>query len=74
MVICIVPVQPKCLKSRGELREQVNVPPTSTWRRCSLTAKEPAAKSRMCLRAGAEAPGNCVALTGTGPWNACVCS
>lgn len=58
----------KCPKSREEMRELVNTPLPSTWRRSSLPTEEPAAMEELWLRAAGEGPGNRVVQTGMGSW------
>ncbi|KAF7656442.1 hypothetical protein LDENG_00041100 [Lucifuga dentata] len=58
----------KCPKSREEMRELVNTPLPSTWRRSSLPIEEPAAMEELWLRAAEEGPGNRVVQTGVGSW------
>ncbi|XP_056134524.1 kinesin-like protein kif7 [Lampris incognitus] len=54
-------------KSREEMRELVNAPLPSTWRRSSLPTEEPAVMEELCLQATGEAPVNHVVQTGPGP-------
>lgn len=55
-------------KSREEMRELVNTPLPSTWRRSSLPSEEPTAMEELWLRAAADAPVNRVVQTGVGSW------
>uniref|UniRef100_A0A667Z8K4 Kinesin family member 7 n=1 Tax=Myripristis murdjan TaxID=586833 RepID=A0A667Z8K4_9TELE len=55
-------------RSREEMRELVNTPLPSTWRRSSLPTEEPAVMEELRLRAAGEAPVNRVVQTGIGPW------
>ncbi|XP_028258406.1 kinesin-like protein kif7 isoform X2 [Parambassis ranga] len=55
-------------KSREEMRELVNTPLPSTWRRSSLPTEEPAVMEDLWLQAAGDIPGNRVVQTGTGPW------
>ncbi|XP_071764079.2 kinesin-like protein kif7 [Centroberyx gerrardi] len=55
-------------RSREEMRELVNAPLPSTWRRSSLPTEEPAVMEELRLRAAGESPVNRVVQTGTGPW------
>ncbi|XP_075996685.1 kinesin-like protein kif7 [Genypterus blacodes] len=67
-----VSVQPKCLRSREEMRELVNTPLPSTWRRSSLPTEEPAAMEELWLHAAAaaaEVPVHRVVQAGGGPWS-----
>ncbi|KAM9366522.1 kinesin-like protein kif7 [Symphorus nematophorus] len=58
-------------RSREEMRELVNTPLPSTWRRSSLPTEEPAAMEELWLRAGGDAPVNRVVQTGQGSsWGA----
>lgn len=53
-------------KSREEMRELVNAPLPSTWRRSSLPTEEPAAMEELWLPA--DAPVNRVVQTGMSSW------
>ncbi|XP_049449129.1 kinesin-like protein kif7 isoform X1 [Epinephelus fuscoguttatus] len=53
-------------RSREEMRELVNTPLPSTWRRSSLPTEEPAAMEELWLRAGGDVPVNRVVQTGMG--------
>ncbi|XP_041790446.1 kinesin-like protein kif7 isoform X1 [Chelmon rostratus] len=53
-------------RSREEMRELVNTPLPSTWRRSSLPTEEPAVMEELWLRAAGEAPVNRVVQTGLG--------
>nr|XP_046241087.1 kinesin-like protein kif7 isoform X2 [Scatophagus argus] len=55
-------------KSREEMRELVNTPLPSTWRRSSLPTEEPAAMEELWLQATGDAPVNRVVQTGQGSW------
>lgn len=55
-------------RSREEMRELVNTPLPSTWRRSSLPIEEPAVMEELWLRAAGDVPGNRVVQTGTGSW------
>ncbi|XP_035508031.1 kinesin-like protein kif7 isoform X1 [Morone saxatilis] len=55
-------------RSREEMRELVNTPLPSTWRRSSLPTEEPAAMEELWLRAAGDAPVNRVVQTGLGSW------
>lgn len=54
-------------RSRDEIRELVNAPLPTTWRRSSLPIEEPAALEELWLRAAGDVPVNRVVQTGTGP-------
>lgn len=56
----------KPVRSREEMRELVNTPLPSTWRRSSLPTEEPAAMEELWLRAAVDAPVNRVVQTGAG--------
>ena len=55
-------------RSREEMRELVNTPLPSTWRRSSLPIEEPAVMEELLLRAAGDIPGNRVVQTGMGSW------
>lgn len=55
-------------RSREEMRELVNTPLPSTWRRSSLPTEEPTVMEELCLRAAGDAPVNRVVQTGLGSW------
>lgn len=55
-------------RSREEMRELVNTPLPSTWRRSSLPTEEPAVMEELWLRAAGDAPVNRVVQTGMGSW------
>uniref|UniRef100_A0A671UVV6 Kinesin family member 7 n=1 Tax=Sparus aurata TaxID=8175 RepID=A0A671UVV6_SPAAU len=55
-------------RSREEMRELVNTPLPSTWRRSSLPTEEPAVMEELWLPAAGDAPVNRVVQTGVGPW------
>lgn len=55
-------------KSREEMRELVNAPLPSTWRRSSLPTEDPCVLEELRLRAAGEMPVNRVVQTGVGPW------
>ncbi|XP_039985058.1 kinesin-like protein kif7 isoform X2 [Xiphias gladius] len=55
-------------RSREEMRELVNTPLPSTWRRSSLPIEEPAVMEELWLRAAGDVPGNRVVQTGMGSW------
>lgn len=52
----------KAPKSREEMRELVNTPLPSTWRRSSLPTEEPAVMEELWLQAAADAPVHRVVL------------
>ncbi|KAM3624993.1 uncharacterized protein V6R79_005262 [Siganus canaliculatus] len=53
-------------RSREEMRELVNTPLPSTWRRSSLPTEEPAVMEELWLRGAGDIPGNRVVQTGLG--------
>ncbi|XP_068175181.1 kinesin-like protein kif7 [Antennarius striatus] len=53
-------------RSREEMRELVNTPLPSTWRRSSLPTEESTVMEELCLRAAGDAPLNRVVQTGLG--------
>ncbi|XP_029986958.1 kinesin-like protein kif7 [Sphaeramia orbicularis] len=55
-------------RSRDEVRELVNTPLPSTWRRSSLPTEEPAAMEELWLRAAGDTPVNRVVQCGMGTW------
>ncbi|XP_073321170.1 kinesin-like protein kif7 [Pagrus major] len=55
-------------RSREEMRELVNTPLPSTWRRSSLPTEEPAVMEELWLPAAGDAPVNRVVQTGVGSW------
>lgn len=55
-------------KSREEMRELVNTPLPSTWRRSSLPSEEPAVMEDLWLPAAGDVPVNRVIQTGVGSW------
>ncbi|XP_034731238.1 kinesin-like protein kif7 [Etheostoma cragini] len=55
-------------RSREEMRELVNTPLPSTWRRSSLPTEEPAIMEELWLRGAGDAPVNRVVQTGMGSW------
>uniref|UniRef100_A0A8C4GFV7 Kinesin family member 7 n=1 Tax=Dicentrarchus labrax TaxID=13489 RepID=A0A8C4GFV7_DICLA len=55
-------------RSREEMRELVNTPLPSTWRRSSLPTEEPAAMEELWLQAAGDTPVNRVVQTGLGSW------
>uniref|UniRef100_A0A3B4Y965 Kinesin family member 7 n=1 Tax=Seriola lalandi dorsalis TaxID=1841481 RepID=A0A3B4Y965_SERLL len=55
-------------RSREEMRELVNTPLPSTWRRSSLPIEEPAVMEELWLRAAGDVPVNRVVQTGMGSW------
>lgn len=57
-------------RTREEMRELVNTPLPSTWRRSSLPTEEPAAMEELWLRAAGDGPVNRVVQTGMGSWGA----
>lgn len=59
----------KAPKSREEMRELVNTPLPSTWRRSSLPTEEPAVMEELWLRAAGDVPVNRVVQTGMGSWS-----
>lgn len=58
----------KAPRSREEMRELVNTPLPSTWRRSSLPTEEPAVMEELWLQATGEVPVNRVVQTGMGSW------
>ncbi|XP_041641976.1 kinesin-like protein kif7 [Cheilinus undulatus] len=63
------PGQPdKPVRSREEMRELVNTPLPSTWRRSSLPTEEPAVMEELCLRAAGDIHVNRVVQSGIGSW------
>ncbi|CAJ1049133.1 kinesin-like protein kif7 [Xyrichtys novacula] len=58
----------KPVRSREEMRELVNTPLPSTWRRSSLPSEEPAVMEELWLRAAGDVPANRVVQTGGGSW------
>ncbi|XP_057709737.1 kinesin-like protein kif7 [Corythoichthys intestinalis] len=58
------PVTEKPPKSREEMRELVNAPLPSIWRRSSLPTEEPAIMEELCLRAASNGPVNRVVQSG----------
>ncbi|CAK6954909.1 kinesin-like protein kif7 [Scomber scombrus] len=58
----------KPLRSREEMRELVNTPLPSTWRRSSLPTEEPAVMEELWLGAPGDVPVNRVIQTGMGSW------
>ncbi|XP_070683662.1 kinesin-like protein kif7 [Pempheris klunzingeri] len=58
----------KPARSREEMRELVNTPLPSTWRRSSLPTEEPAVMEELWLQAAGDAPVNRVVQTGMGSW------
>ncbi|KAF3686381.1 Kinesin-like protein kif7 Kinesin-like protein costal2 [Channa argus] len=55
-------------KSREEMRDLVNAPLPSTWRRSSLPTEEPAVMEELWLQVAGDAPINRVIQSGTGSW------
>ncbi|XP_069030406.1 kinesin-like protein kif7 [Embiotoca jacksoni] len=55
-------------RSREEMRELVNTPLPSTWRRSSLPTEEPAVMEELWLQVAGDAPVNRVVQTGMGCW------
>uniref|UniRef100_A0A672HHT1 Kinesin motor domain-containing protein n=1 Tax=Salarias fasciatus TaxID=181472 RepID=A0A672HHT1_SALFA len=55
-------------KSREEMRELVNTPLPSTWRRSSLPTEEPAGMEELWLHVAGENPVHRVVQTGVGSW------
>lgn len=55
-------------RSREEMRELVNTPLPSTWRRSSLPTEEPAVMEELWLQAAGDAPVYRVVQTGPGSW------
>ncbi|XP_034385230.1 kinesin-like protein kif7 isoform X2 [Cyclopterus lumpus] len=55
-------------RSREEMRELVNTPLPSTWRRSSLPTEEPAVMEELWLPAAGDVPSNRVVQTGMGSW------
>ncbi|XP_029353935.1 kinesin-like protein kif7 [Echeneis naucrates] len=58
----------KPTRSREEMRELVNTPLPSTWRRSSLPIEEPAVMEELWLRAAGDIPVNRVVQIGVGSW------
>ncbi|XP_062242230.1 kinesin-like protein kif7 isoform X1 [Platichthys flesus] len=58
----------KSPRSREEMRELVNTPLPSTWRRSSLPIEEPAVMDELWYQAAVDVSVNRVVQTGTGPW------
>ncbi|XP_061820145.2 kinesin-like protein kif7 isoform X1 [Nerophis lumbriciformis] len=58
------PMTEKPPKSREEMRELVNAPLPSTWRRSSLPTEEPAAMEELWLRTASDVPVNRVVQSG----------
>ncbi|KAG7481860.1 kinesin KIF7 [Solea senegalensis] len=56
-------------RSREEMRELVNTPLPSTWRRSSLPIEEPAVMEELWLRAAGDVPINRVVQAGMGSWS-----
>lgn len=57
-------------RSREEMRELVNTPLPSTWRRSSLPSEETLLVEELRLRAAADAPANRLGQPGLGSWGA----
>ncbi|XP_056269149.1 kinesin-like protein kif7 isoform X2 [Pseudoliparis swirei] len=55
-------------RSREEMRELVNTPLPSTWRRSSLPTEEAAVMEELWLPAAGDVPSNRVVQTGPGSW------
>ncbi|XP_054892935.1 kinesin-like protein kif7 [Poeciliopsis prolifica] len=55
-------------RSREEMRELVNTPLPSTWRRSSLPSEEPAVMEELWVQAARDSPVNRVVQTGMGSW------
>ncbi|PWA17304.1 hypothetical protein CCH79_00010459 [Gambusia affinis] len=55
-------------RSREEMRELVNTPLPSTWRRSSLPSEEPAVMEELWVQAAGDSPVNRVVQTGIGSW------
>uniref|UniRef100_A0A3B5RDU3 Kinesin family member 7 n=1 Tax=Xiphophorus maculatus TaxID=8083 RepID=A0A3B5RDU3_XIPMA len=55
-------------RSREEMRELVNTPLPSTWRRSSLPSEEPAVMEELWVQAAGDSPVNRVVQTGMGSW------
>ncbi|XP_034045259.1 kinesin-like protein kif7 isoform X2 [Thalassophryne amazonica] len=55
-------------RSREEMREFVNAPLPSTWRRSSLPTEEPTVMEELWVHAEGEVPVNRVVQMGMGPW------
>ncbi|XP_017295265.1 kinesin-like protein kif7 [Kryptolebias marmoratus] len=60
----------KPTRSREEMRELVNTPLPSTWRRSSLPTEEPAAMEELWLQVAGDPPANRVVQAGVGSWGA----
>lgn len=56
-------------RSREEMRELVNTPLPSTWRRSSLPIEEPAVMEELWLRAAGDLPAHRVVQPGVTSWN-----
>ncbi|XP_072236561.1 kinesin-like protein kif7 [Leuresthes tenuis] len=60
-------------RSREEMRELVNAPLPSTWRRSSLPTEEPAVMEELLLQVVGDCPANRVVQTGTVPCSGPTC-
>ncbi|MEQ2214451.1 hypothetical protein XENOCAPTIV_007746, partial [Xenoophorus captivus] len=58
----------KPTRSREEMRELVNTPLPSTWRRSSLPSEEPAVIEELWVQAAGDSPVNRVVQAGMGSW------
>ncbi|XP_037552203.1 kinesin-like protein kif7 [Nematolebias whitei] len=58
----------KPTRTREEMRELVNAPLPSTWRRSSLPTEEPADMEELWLQVAGDSPANRVVQTGVGSW------
>lgn len=56
-------------KSREEMRELVNTPLPSTWRRSSLPTEEPAIMEELWLQVASDGPVKRVGQTAVGSWS-----
>lgn len=57
-------------RSREEMRELVNTPLPSTWRRSSLPSEEPVVMEELWVQAAGDSPVNRVVQTAMGSWGA----
>lgn len=56
-------------KSREEMRELVNTPLPSTWRRSSLPTEEPAVMEELWLQVAGDGPAKRLSQTAVGSWS-----
>ncbi|XP_053721292.1 kinesin-like protein kif7 [Synchiropus splendidus] len=61
--------QEKPSRTREEMRELVNTPLPSTWRRSSLPTEESAVMEELWMRSACDAPVNRVVQTASGSWS-----